>query len=168
MRPKEIKKLIELVEQSNINELEVSRWGKKVRILKSANKTGNITVVPESNIASSSPPIQSAPAVTVSTEATAPDAKVEPTVSTTEPASDNIVEVKSPMVGTFYRAPAPDADPYVQVGDIVSPNQVLCIIEAMKLMNEIESEWRGRVTAIPVENAQPVEYNQVLFKIEKL
>ena len=168
MRPKEIKKLIELVEQSNINELEVSRWGKKVRILKSANKTGNITVVPESSIASSSPPIQSAPEVTVSTEATAPDAKVEPTVSTTEPASDNIVEVKSPMVGTFYRAPAPDADPYVQVGDIVSPNQVLCIIEAMKLMNEIESEWRGRITAISVDNAQPVEYNQVLFKIEKL
>ena len=93
---------------------------------------------------------------------------MEPTVPTTEPALDNIIEVKSPMVGTFYRAPAPDADPYVQVGEIVSPNQVLCIIEAMKLMNEIESEWRGRITAISVDNAQPVEYNQVLFKIEKL
>jgi acetyl-CoA carboxylase biotin carboxyl carrier protein len=167
MRPKEIKKLIELVEQSNINELEVSRWGKKVRILKSANKTGNITVVPESNTSSSSSPIQSVKEVTLPTEAAAP-AKVEPTASATEPALDNIIEVKSPMVGTFYRAPAPDADPYVQVGDIVSPNQVLCIIEAMKLMNEIESEWRGRITAISVDNAQPVEYNQVLFKIEKL
>ena len=124
MRPKEIKKLIELVEQSNINELEVSRWGKKVRILKSANKTGNITVVPESNTSSSSSPIQSVKEVTLPTEAAAP-AKVEPTASATEPALDNIIEVKSPMVGTFYRAPAPDADPYVQVGEIVSPNQVL-------------------------------------------
>jgi acetyl-CoA carboxylase biotin carboxyl carrier protein len=167
MRPKEIKKLIELVEQSNINELEVNRWGKKVRILKSGNKPGTVTVVPESNVASSSPPIQPAQEVTLPTETTAP-VKVEPTAPTIEPASDNIVEVKSPMVGTFYRAPAPDADPYVQVGDIVSPNQVLCIIEAMKLMNEIESEWRGRIIAISVENAQPIEYNQVLFKIEKL
>jgi acetyl-CoA carboxylase biotin carboxyl carrier protein len=167
MRPKEIKKLIELVEQSNINELEVSRWGKKVRIVKSVNKTGTITVVPESNIASSSPPIQSTQEVTPLTEAIAP-IKVESPLSTTDQVTDNIVEVKSPMVGTFYRAPAPDADPYVQVGDIVSPDQVLCIIEAMKLMNEIESEWRGRIVAISVENAQPVEYNQVLFKLEKL
>ncbi len=167
MRPKEIKKLIEFVEQSNINELEVSRWGRKVRILKSVNKPGTAIVVPESNMISSSPPFQPAQEFTLPPETTTP-AKVEPTLSITEPASDNIVEVKSPMVGTFYRAPAPDAGPYVQVGDIISPNQVLCIIEAMKLMNEIESEWRGRIAAILVDNAQPVEYNQVLFKIEKL
>lgn len=78
------------------------------------------------------------------------------------------VTIVSPMVGTFYRAPAPDADPYVQVGDIVEVGQPLCIIEAMKLMNEIESEFRGKVLEILVENAQPVEYGQPLFVVEKL
>jgi acetyl-CoA carboxylase biotin carboxyl carrier protein len=86
-----------------------------------------------------------------------------------KPISDaNVIEIRSPMVGTFYRAPAPDAAPYVQEGDIVTTNQVLCIIEAMKLMNEIESEMRGRVVEILVENGKPVEYDQLLFKIEKL
>jgi len=70
------------------------------------------------------------------------------------------------MVGTFYRAPAPGAEPYVKVGDVVSPGQVLCIIEAMKLMNEIEAEVSGKIVEICVENAQPVEYNQVLFRLE--
>lgn len=83
-------------------------------------------------------------------------------------ADDGRTSVKAPMVGTFYRAPAPDADPYVQVGDIVEPGQPLCIIEAMKLMNEIEAEFRGRVTEILVDNAQPVDYGQPLFTIEKV
>jgi acetyl-CoA carboxylase biotin carboxyl carrier protein len=74
--------------------------------------------------------------------------------------------ITSPMVGTFYRAPAPDADPYVEVGDIVEVGQTICIVEAMKLMNEIESEVRGRVVKILVENAQPVEYGQTLFLVE--
>jgi len=163
MRPKEIKKLIELVEQSSINELEVSRWGKKVRILKAANSAGTIIAKPESIAITNPSPDQ----VALSPEAIAAvkteQLKTESTID-----SEKIAEVKSPMVGTFYRAPAPDADPYIQVGDIVATNQVLCIIEAMKLMNEIESEWRGRVVEILVENSQPVEYNQVLFRIEKL
>ena len=71
------------------------------------------------------------------------------------------------MVGTFYRSPSPDAEPYVDVGDAISPGKVLCIIEAMKLMNEIESEVSGKIIEILVENAQPVEYNQVLFKVQK-
>jgi acetyl-CoA carboxylase biotin carboxyl carrier protein len=74
--------------------------------------------------------------------------------------------VTSPMVGTFYRAPAPDADPYIEVGDPVTVGQTVCIVEAMKLMNEIESEVKGRVVKILVENAQPVEYGQKLFLIE--
>ncbi len=164
MRPKEIKKLIELVEQSSINELEVSRWGKKVRILKSVNRPGTPTFAAETPMVSNLPPAQE---IVLPPEKNTAQ-KVESSSTATVPASDNIIEVKSPMVGTFYRAPAPDADPYVQVGDIVSPKQVLCIIEAMKLMNEIESEWRGRIKAILVDNAQPVEYNQVLFNIEKL
>jgi acetyl-CoA carboxylase biotin carboxyl carrier protein len=83
------------------------------------------------------------------------------------PRSENTYEVKAPMVGTFYRAPSPDADSYVKVGDDISEGTVLCIIEAMKLMNEIESEVSGKVVKILVENAQAVEYNQPLFLIEK-
>ena len=77
------------------------------------------------------------------------------------------MEVKSPIVGTFYAAPAPDADPYVRVGDSISQGTVLCIVEAMKLMNEIESEYNGVIEKILVENATPVEYNQPLFLIRK-
>jgi acetyl-CoA carboxylase biotin carboxyl carrier protein len=76
-------------------------------------------------------------------------------------------EVRSPIVGTFYRAPAPDAEPYVEVGQEVSVGSVLCIVEAMKLMNEIESDLNGRIAQILVENGKPVEYNQVLFMIEQ-
>ena len=86
--------------------------------------------------------------------------------STVEKPNANQLEVRSPMVGTFYRSPAPDADPYTEVGQRVEVGQTLCIIEAMKLMNEIESEFTGKVVKILVENAQPVEYNQVLFLIE--
>ena len=75
--------------------------------------------------------------------------------------------MRAPMVGTFYRAPSPDADPYIEVGEQVVPGKTLCIIEAMKLMNEIESEFTGTIKEILVENAQPVEYNQLLFLIEK-
>jgi acetyl-CoA carboxylase biotin carboxyl carrier protein len=76
-------------------------------------------------------------------------------------------EIRSPMVGTFYRAPSPEANPYVQVGDYITKGKVLCIIEAMKLMNEIESDVEGKIVKIMVENAQPVEYDQVLFLVEE-
>jgi acetyl-CoA carboxylase biotin carboxyl carrier protein len=82
------------------------------------------------------------------------------------PAVENLVTITSPMVGTFYRAPAPDADPYVDVGGMVEIGQTVCIVEAMKLMNEIESEVKGRVVKILVENAQPVEFGQKLFLVE--
>lgn len=163
MRPKEIKKLIEYVEQSNINELEVTRWGKKVRIVKSSR--GQAIAAPGEAIAV--PNVVTVPAPPSPAMVSAAPEPPQPLPETKATAA-NILEVRSPMVGTFYRAPAPDADPYVQLGDIVAPNQVLCIIEAMKLMNEIECEIRGRIVEILVENAQPVEYNQVLFRIEKL
>ena len=86
--------------------------------------------------------------------------------SSESPKPDKLVAITSPMVGTFYRAPAPDADPYVEVGDMVEVGQTVCIVEAMKLMNEIESEVRGRVVQIPVENSHPVEFGQKLFLIE--
>ena len=164
MRSREIKKLIELVEASAISELEISRFGQKVRITKQQENT---VVTSSPNMVAISPP-----AVTPAIGASVPPVDALPKLKEAEGVekfSDaNIIEIKSPMVGTFYRAPAPDADPYVKEGDIVTANQVLCIIEAMKLMNEIESEMRGRIVKILGENGKPVEYDQVLFRLEKL
>jgi acetyl-CoA carboxylase biotin carboxyl carrier protein len=90
----------------------------------------------------------------------------EEKASTAEEVLQNVHEIRSPIVGTFYRAPAPDADPYVNIGDTISSGTVLCIIEAMKLMNEIESDVSGKIVKILVENGKPVEYNQPLFQIQ--
>jgi len=97
-----------------------------------------------------------------------PRAKAAPEPKGEVTARENRITITAPMVGTFYRAPAPDADPYVEIGDTVSPGQVVCIIEAMKIMNEIQAEVRGRVLEILVENAEPVEYGQPLFVLETL
>jgi len=143
----EIKKLIQLVKRTRIGELEVTEGGRTVRI----------SAWP----AAPSPPAQ----VVVSPPSTGNSSA--PTPAPVAPSTEERrVKVVSPMVGTFYRAPAPDADPYVEVGDRVEVGQTVCIIEAMKLMNEIESEVGGRVAKIPVENGQPVEYGQVLFLID--
>ncbi|MDZ7373373.1 MAG: acetyl-CoA carboxylase biotin carboxyl carrier protein [candidate division KSB1 bacterium] len=165
MREEEIRRLVKIVEESNIAELEVRRWGRSVRIRKflssPANGDGTMMVIPSAPqpaaIAAAAPRPAVEPKPAAPPEGPAPPAKAAPT---------QLIEIRSPMVGTFYRAPAPGAEPYVQVGDIVSPGQVLCIIEAMKLMNEIEAEVSGRIVEICVENAQPVEYNQVLFRLE--
>ena len=90
-----------------------------------------------------------------------------------EPAASDVLQnhfqpITAPMVGTFYRAPAPDAKPYVEIGDIVEPGQVVCIIEAMKLMNEIESEVKGKIVKVPAESGKPVEFGQALFLIEPI
>jgi len=159
MRPKEIQELIDIVEKSNISELVVSRWWKKVVIRKNSGHA-RLPVGFQDNIIVAQAPATPAPAqaesVTVATEKTA------------KTVTDEFIEIKSPMVGTFYRAPAPEAEPYVKVGDKVAQGQVLCIIEAMKLMNEIEAEFPCRIVEIATENAQPVEYNQPLFKVEKV
>jgi len=145
-----IKELIELISKSAIDEFELEAEGFKVamRKLSAAVRPAPVTVQAEPA------PAPAAPAPAAESKAPAKD--------------DRFVQITAPMVGTFYRAPAPDAEPYVKVGDIVEVGQTLCIIEAMKLMNEIESEVRGRVTEILVENAQPVEYGQPLFVLEKL
>ena len=151
-----IKKLIKLVESSQINELEVQDEGFQVRIVKSAS--GHPAVYQPQSIHAAPPSAH--PAGDFSTQV---EAKVEKTGS----GDDNTVEILSPMVGTFYRAPAPDSDPYVREDEIIKPGQILCIIEAMKLMNEIEAEISGKIIKILVENGQPVEYNQPLFLVEK-
>lgn len=152
MNIKQIQQLIDLLDQSNgISEIEYSRWGRKIRVSKMGNGVVKAIQSPDS--------VQAAPS-----QVSAPKVEETPTPAVT--GNGNGIEFKSPMVGTFYRAPSPDAEPFVKVGDNVTVGQTLCIIEAMKIMNEIEAEVSGVVTDILVENAQPVEYNQPLFIIE--
>lgn len=141
-----VKEIIYILENSNVNEIEVTFWGKKIRVLKeSPNVTTNI------------------------------DDKTVITNNATEPSSsnnnervndENIKEVLSPMPGVFYNAQSPDKPPYVNEGDKVKPGQVICIIESMKIMNEIESEHSGVIKKILMNNSDPVEFNQPLFIIE--
>jgi len=154
-----IKRLVKLVETSDIEELEIQEEGFQVRITRSKGVTQNPLVAAAPHMPSASPVIVPPPQ-----EPPVQDAKVE---SSAEAESENVVEICSPMVGTFYRAPAPDAAQYAEVGDVIQPGKVLCIIEAMKLMNEIEAEVSGKIVKILAENAQPVEYNQPLFLVEK-
>ncbi len=159
MKASHIRELVKIVEESNINQLEVSRWGQRVKIVKgyTGNGTEPIISAPMQPVSAPQPAAQPIQQNAPVPEKTAP---AEPTKN------ENLIEIRSPMVGTFYRAPAPDAEPYVKVGDRIEPGKVLCIIEAMKLMNEIEAEVSGKIADILVENAKPVEYNQVLFLVE--
>jgi acetyl-CoA carboxylase biotin carboxyl carrier protein len=142
-----LKKLIEIVESSDIEEIELSRWWTKVRITKSGARAGNINA----------PPVVEAQVGGKPAEEKVPEVPAQ--------VDENLVEIKSPMVGTFYRAPSPGAKPYVQAGVRVDPGQIVCIIEAMKLMNEIESDVSGTIVKMLVENAQPVEFGQTLFLV---
>jgi acetyl-CoA carboxylase biotin carboxyl carrier protein len=155
-----------LVEDSGIEELEVTSWGRKVSIRKRAANSNNNGHNPQ--VASQMPDKSIETAVIVGSSN--PAGQAAQAVATEMPASrkENLQEIKSPMVGTFYRAPAPDARPFIEVGEKVSRGQVVCIIEAMKLMNEIESEFDGRVAEILAPNAQPVQFGQPLVLIEPL
>ncbi len=150
---RKLKTLIDLVAESGIAEIEVTEGEDKVRIVKHAP-----TVV----AASPPPPVQTvvAGAAAAPPPAAAASPAAEPAA---EPPKGSVV--KSPMVGTFYRSPSPGAKSFVEVGQAVKPGDTLCIIEAMKLLNEIEAEVAGEVTEILVENGQPVEYGQPLFVI---
>ena len=147
---RKLKKLIDLVQESGIAELEITEGEEKVKIVKGGTVTvaaAPIMAMPAA--APAAPALAAAPAA-----AEAPDAGQEGHV------------VKAPMVGTFYRSSSPDAKPFVEVGQAVKEGDTICIIEAMKLMNEIEADASGVVKAILVENGQPVEYGQPLFQIE--
>jgi acetyl-CoA carboxylase biotin carboxyl carrier protein len=150
---RKLKKLIDLVEESGISELELTEGEEKVRI--SRNYQGGALGVMQYQ-----PYMQMPAPVAAPTAAPAPAESAE----AAEPVIEGHV-VKSPMVGTFYRAPSPDAKPFVDVGSTVSVGDTLCIIEAMKLLNEIETDQAGVVKAILVENGQPVEYGEPLFII---
>ena len=145
MNLKEIKAIVGLMNENELVEVELEREGVKLRL----KKAGQEMVVPV-------PRLMAAPA-----PGPLPAAAGEaPAVSA------NIKVVTSPMVGTFYRAPSPESPPFVEVGQLVEVGQVVCIVEAMKLMNEIKSEVRGKIVRVPVENAEPVEFGQTLFEIE--
>lgn len=158
MNLKELKELIEMLKNTDISELEIERSGVKVRL----RKGGDVTFHPSMPRMEYPPSAIVAPTVVEQDRSTAVEKTVAPPVPT------NQIKVTSPIVGTFYRASSPDKPPYVEVGDIVKKGQVLCIIEAMKLMNEIESEAAGKVIQVLVENGQPVEYGQPLFIIEPM
>lgn len=147
---RKLKKLIDLVEESGIAELEITEGEEKVRITRT---------LPGVQPVYAAPPVQQ---VVAAAPAPAP---AEPAAAPAEPALPEGHVVKSPMVGTFYRAPSPGAKPFVEVGQTVNPGDTLCIIEAMKLLNEIEADRGGVIKAILVENGQPVEYGEPLFII---
>ena len=151
---RKLKKLIDLVQESGIGELEITEGEERVRIARG----GAVSVTP---LAAAALPVAATPAAAAPV---VPAAAVPPAPGAPEPAQEGHV-VKSPMVGTFYRAPSPDGKPFVDVGATVKAGETVCVIEAMKLMNEIECDAAGVVKAILVENGQPVEYGQALFII---
>lgn len=164
MEFKEIQDLLKLVNKTSLTEVEIEQKDFKIKIRRKA---------PESNViytTQQTPSIQAAPVAAPVVAAP----KSEPVVASTEAApaaengaaSENLYEFKSPMIGTFYRSATPEADAFAKVGDHVEKGQVLCIVEAMKLFNEIESEVAGKIVKILVENAQPIEYDQPLFLID--
>ncbi len=158
-----VKKLIEIIDDSTVDSIEMtSDKGIKIRISKSPQQRGAVQVAAPmpSMIASPAPVGRLSPAggiLAVTDDEGAPAA---------EAPKSSALEVKSPMVGTFYKSPEPGAKAYVSVGDRVTKGQIVCIIEAMKIMNEIESEYAGVVREVLVQDAQPVEYGQVLFRID--
>lgn len=157
-----IKKVIKLIEKSEVDEIEIEEEGKKIRVAKNRNSQSQYFTPAAFQIPMMYPPGQQVPAASSPPASASGSPQTQP-ASKPEP---KLHEVRSPIVGTFYRAPAPDAEPYIEVGQNVSVGSVLCIVEAMKLMNEIESDVSGRVAQVLVENGKPVEYNQVLFLIE--
>jgi acetyl-CoA carboxylase biotin carboxyl carrier protein len=156
MELEEVRKLVKLVEDSGIEELEITQKGSTIRIQKSRlpdNPT--VPVMPA--------PVPVPPAVPGAATSPAPAGEPAPAV---EPERGKWKEIRAPIVGTFYRAPSPEADPYVQVGDRITSGQTLCIIEAMKVMNEIEAEFPGVIKEILVENAMPVEAEAAIFLVD--
>ena len=147
MDVKELRRLLRLMRDFDLTELEIEEEGHRVRLRRGAE--GVVTAAP---VAAPAPAPAPAP-----TEAAAPAVR--------DIAAEGLVEITSPMVGTFYRSPSPDEDPFVQVGDAVGAETVVCIIEAMKVMNEIKAEVEGEILQVLVENGEMVEYGQVLMLV---
>jgi acetyl-CoA carboxylase biotin carboxyl carrier protein len=154
---KQIQELVKMVNKSNISELSIEEDKFKITIKQKDNEVQQVIAVP------AAAPVQAvAPVAGVAAVPAAASAAAAPAAAKT----DNLVTIKSPMIGTFYRSPGPDKPAFVNVGDDVSPGKVVCIIEAMKLFNEIESEVGGKIVKVLVDDASPVEYDQPLFLVE--
>ncbi len=152
---KDIKAIIDLMKKNSVSEFELEKQDFKIRLKRGPNGTGGSSVsYDEPAVVTYVAPTATLPGVAI------PNA---PAAGATPPSNE--VEIKSPMIGTFYRAPSPESAPYVEVGTEVNPDTVVCIIEAMKVMNEIKAEAKGTVTQVVVDNAKPVEFGQPLFKI---
>ena len=152
---KEIQELIRFVAKSGVNEVELERDGFKLSIKANAP-------APVAQVVAAPMPVQVAAPAPVAAAVPAPAAAAAPAASN----ETNYLTITSPMIGTFYRTPGPDKDPFVNVGDLAEPGKVVCIVEAMKLFNEIESEVKGRIVKVLVDNASPVEYGQPLFLVD--
>jgi acetyl-CoA carboxylase biotin carboxyl carrier protein len=150
---KDIKAIIDLMKKNSITEFELERQDSKIRLKRGTNGTASPTIQYED------------PASLTTIQPAVPVSSAVPGGGGPAPAATGEVEIKSPMIGTFYRAPSPEAHSYVEIGTEVNPDSVVCIIEAMKVMNEIKAEAKGIITQVLVENAKPVEFGQPLFKI---
>lgn len=159
---KQIRTLIDLMKRSDLTDFEVEEEGLKLRIRRSAGHTPTVLA---------QPPLVGAPVSVAPMTPIAAPATPTPVVTVTPPSAASpepgIIYVKSPMVGTFYRAAAPESPAFVEVGAAVTEKSVVCIIEAMKIMNEIQAEVKGTVVEVLVESGQPVEYGQPLFKVKQ-
>jgi len=157
-----LERLIRAIDESSLDSIEIERGGTRVRLAKTPDMVHAPMGAPVQMTAATAAPAL-APSEAPPVAAQAPQSAGEPA----PPASaSNLVEIESPMVGTYYSSPAPDAPPYVERGTRIGKGDTLCIIEAMKLMNELESEIEGTIVEICVENAQPVEFGQVLFRVD--
>jgi acetyl-CoA carboxylase biotin carboxyl carrier protein len=160
-----VKKLIEMIDESSVDSIEISSdKGIKIRIAKNPTPRGGVPIAAPMAMPSALPGALMDSRITPSAGVSVP--MLETAAPEQVEKAPSLLEVKSPMVGTFYGAPEPGAKPYVSVGDRVQKGQTLCIIEAMKIMNEIESEYAGVVKETLAQDAQPVEYGQVLFRID--
>lgn len=152
MNLKEIQQLIEIINTSDLDEVIIEEGDNKVTLRRNSTKAAPVYQALPAIAA-----VQAAPQRAVAAEQATP--------APSAPAASDLLEIRSPIVGTFYSAPSPDSPPFVSVGETIKKGDVLCIIEAMKLMNEIEAEVSGTIAEILVENGQPVEYDQVLYRI---
>ncbi len=154
-----IKDLIEIMKDNELVEVEITHGDDKILLKRSQAQRPT-----ETSVLKIVPSISAGPAGPEAAKPTVPEAK--PSVAEPQPAED-LVEIKSPIVGTFYATPSPDSEPFVELGSAVSPQTVVCIVEAMKVMNEIKAETNGTIAEILVTNGQAVEYGQVLFKVKE-
>jgi acetyl-CoA carboxylase biotin carboxyl carrier protein len=154
---KQIQELVKLINKTNIGEITIEEEGVKITVKQKKDPVQHIIA---GSAAPSYSPVPAAPAPAAAPAASAPPAKAA------EPKADNLVTIKSPMIGTFYRQAGPGKPIFAAVGDEVTPGKVVCIIEAMKLFNEIESEVKGKIVKVLVEDASPVEYDQPLFLVD--